>query len=138
MEKEMAAHSSVLAWKIPGTGEPGGLLSMGSHRVGHDWSDLAAAARFMKNTLRFSSPPVGITLKPTLLKVLHYLAKNKELFINILARLQIYNYWTGSSYRSEGSMTDHCLLAEFFFFWGMRLFSLLVEHCNSLNYMFTM
>ena len=43
LEKEMATHSSVLAWRIPGTGEPGGLLSMGSHRVGHDWSDLAAA-----------------------------------------------------------------------------------------------
>ena len=37
-------HSSVLAWRIPGTGEPGGLPSMGSHRVGHDQSDLAAAA----------------------------------------------------------------------------------------------
>ena len=35
LEKEMAAHSSVLAWRIPGTGEPGGLPSMGSHRVGH-------------------------------------------------------------------------------------------------------
>ena len=44
LEKEMATHSSVLAWRIPGTGEPGGLLFMGSHRVGHDWSDLAAAA----------------------------------------------------------------------------------------------
>ena len=44
MEKEMATHSSVLAWRIPGTGEPGGLLSVGSHRVGHDWSELAAAA----------------------------------------------------------------------------------------------
>ena len=43
-EKEMATHSSVLAWRIPGTEGPGGLLSMGSHRVGHDWSDLAAAA----------------------------------------------------------------------------------------------
>ena len=43
LEKEMATHSSVLAWRIPGTGEPGGLPSMGSHRVGHDWSDLAAA-----------------------------------------------------------------------------------------------
>ena len=42
-EKVMAPHSSVLAWRIPGTGEPGGLLSMGSHRVGHDWSDAAAA-----------------------------------------------------------------------------------------------
>ena len=40
----MATHSSVLAWRIPGMGEPGGLLSMGSHRVGHDSSDLAAAA----------------------------------------------------------------------------------------------
>ena len=36
LEKEMAAHSSILAWRIPGTAEPGGLLSMGSHRVGHD------------------------------------------------------------------------------------------------------
>ena len=36
LEKEMANHSSVLAWRIPGTGEPRGLLSMGSHRVGHD------------------------------------------------------------------------------------------------------
>ena len=44
LEKEMAAHSSVLAWRIPGTGESGGLPSMGSHRVGHNWSDLAAAA----------------------------------------------------------------------------------------------
>ena len=40
LEKEMATHSSVLAWRIPGTGEPGGLPSMGSHRIGHDWSDL--------------------------------------------------------------------------------------------------
>ena len=44
LEKEMATHSSALAWRIPGTGEPGGLPSMGSHGVGHDWSDLAAAA----------------------------------------------------------------------------------------------
>ena len=44
LEKEMATHASILAWRIPGTGEPGGLPSMGSHRVGHDLSDLAAAA----------------------------------------------------------------------------------------------
>ena len=44
LEKEMATHSSVLAWRIPGTEERCGLPSMGSHRVGHDWSDLAAAA----------------------------------------------------------------------------------------------
>ena len=41
LEKEMETHSSVLAWRIPGMGEPGGLPSMGSHRVGHNWSDLA-------------------------------------------------------------------------------------------------
>ena len=44
LKKEMATHSSVLAWRIPGTGEPGGLMSMGSDRVRHDWSDLKAAA----------------------------------------------------------------------------------------------
>ena len=44
LEKEMATHSSVLAWRIPGTAESGGLPSMGSHRVGHNWSDLATVA----------------------------------------------------------------------------------------------
>ena len=44
LEKEMATHSGVLAWRIPGKEEPGGLPSMGSHRVGHNWYDLAAAA----------------------------------------------------------------------------------------------
>ena len=44
LEKEMTTHSSVLAWRIPGTGEHGGLLSNGLHRVRHNWSDLAAAA----------------------------------------------------------------------------------------------
>ena len=44
LEKEMATHSSVLAWRIPGTEEPGGLPSMGLQGVGNDWSDLAAAA----------------------------------------------------------------------------------------------
>ena len=56
LEKEMATQSSVLAWRIPGTEKPGGLPSMGSHRVGHDRSDLAAAAagacRFGVKTLR--------------------------------------------------------------------------------------
>ena len=44
LEKEMETHSSVLAWRMPGTAEPGGLPSVGSHRVGHNCSDLAAAA----------------------------------------------------------------------------------------------
>ena len=45
LEKEMATHSSVLDWRILGTGEPDGLPSMGSHTVGHDWRDLAAAGK---------------------------------------------------------------------------------------------
>ena len=43
MDINTSIHSSILAWRIPGTGEPDGLPSMGSHRVRHDWSDLAAA-----------------------------------------------------------------------------------------------
>ena len=48
LEKEMATHSSVLAWRISGTGQPGGLPSMGSHRFGHDWGNLAAAAAALR------------------------------------------------------------------------------------------
>ena len=48
LEKEMATHSSVLAWRIPGMVEPGGLPSMGLHRVRHDWSYLAAAAAVLR------------------------------------------------------------------------------------------
>ena len=49
LEKEMATHSSVLAWRIPGMGQPSGLPSMGLHRVGHDWSNLAAAAAAVRH-----------------------------------------------------------------------------------------
>jgi len=52
LEKAMATHSSTLAWRIPGMVEPGGLPSMGSHRVGHYWSDLAAAAASIIKNLR--------------------------------------------------------------------------------------
>ena len=46
LEKEMATHSSALPWRIPGTGDPSGLPSMGSHRVGHNLSDLAVAPAY--------------------------------------------------------------------------------------------
>ena len=58
LEKEMATHSSILAWRIPGTEEPSGLPSMGSHRVRHDWSDLAAAeetARYQEASILLSN-----------------------------------------------------------------------------------
>ena len=59
LEKEMATHSTVLAGRIPGTGEPAGLLSMGSHRVGHDWTDLAAAAVAQWWRIRLPSRRLG-------------------------------------------------------------------------------
>ena len=52
LEKEMATHSSALAWRIPGAGEPGGLPSMGSHRVRHDWSALAAVTVVIADQIR--------------------------------------------------------------------------------------
>ena len=58
LEKEMATHSSVLAWRIPGTGKPSGLSSMGSHRVGHDWSDFAAAAAAAAAGLIWKPPKI--------------------------------------------------------------------------------
>ena len=73
----MATHSSVLAWRIPGTGEPGGLPSMGSHRVGHDWSDLAAAAelcyilrKILVEYIKFSKNVNYITFSSSLLLLL--------------------------------------------------------------------
>ena len=50
LEKAMATHSSVLAWRIPGMGEPGGLPSMGLHRVGHDWSRLSSSSSSLNNS----------------------------------------------------------------------------------------
>ena len=57
----MATHSSVLAWRIPGTGEPGGLPSVGSHRVGHDWSDLVVVAVTMQNSMEVFKKPEANT-----------------------------------------------------------------------------
>ena len=64
LEKEMVTHSSVLAWRIPGTGEPHGLPSMGSHRVGHDWSDLAVAAAAVMSLLLNMLSRLVITFLP--------------------------------------------------------------------------
>ena len=67
LEKEMATHSSVLAWRIPGTGEPGGMLSMGMHRVGHDLSDLAAAAAGLQPILFWEKQLNTVQKKPAMM-----------------------------------------------------------------------
>ena len=66
-EKAMAPHSNMLAWKIPGTGKLGGLPSLGSHRVGHNWSDLAAAAGKTTRPFRYdlSQIPYNYTVEVT-------------------------------------------------------------------------
>ena len=71
----MATHSSVLAWRIPGTGEPGGLPSMESHRVGHNWSNLAAAA------VKVFWPPIKVLLQQChifLLRPMIFLSKKSD------------------------------------------------------------
>ena len=59
----MATHSSILAWRIPGTAGPGGLPSVGSYRVGHDWSNLAAAAEYIKEVSRDEKHNIWIKKK---------------------------------------------------------------------------
>ena len=63
LEEEMATHSSILAWSIPGLGEPGGLSSMGSHRVGHNWGNLAAAAASKTSCVYWMGFPGGASGK---------------------------------------------------------------------------
>ena len=99
LEKEMATHSSVLAWRVPGTGEPGGPQSTGSHRVGHDWSDLAAAAAriILHEGLLPNSQFCVIDLRTcsfadTMLSWLHsYTASLKN---NLVWSLQLYSSFT--------------------------------------------
>ena len=97
LEKEMATHSSVLAWRIPGTGEPGGLPSIGSHRVGHDWSDLAVAAVASVN---------GITillfqfLRPKTLDVFFDFSLSLTFHTPSICDIFIFKIYLGSSYFS--------------------------------------
>ena len=70
-EKTIVTHSSTLAWKIPGTGEPGGLLSLVLHRVGHNWSDLAAAAAIHVGSCLtwIITVPLYLDFRPLILKI---------------------------------------------------------------------
>ena len=127
LEKEMATHSSVLAWRIPGMGEPGGLLSMGSHRVGHDWSDLAAyeactnhwtnfqgqkpkgktnstlkqwssRVNWMPKHSHYHCEPFGIY--PSTLFPMHHITSNKKLIWLLLFR-PIHSYSSGLHFKSR-------------------------------------
>ena len=92
LEKEMATHSSVLAWRIPGMGEPGGLPSLGSHRVGHDWSDLAAAAAVL--SCNPDSESDSATLWTVAFKALLSMGFPRQ------------EYWSGLLFPSPGDHSD--------------------------------
>ena len=112
LEKEMATHSSVPAWRIPGMGEPGGLPSMGLHRVGHDWSDLAAATTQKEHSL------VHVWLRKShILAVPHSLSNNSSghsersvKFMNQYIQSTHKNLWGSHATNKESHVcTDMCL-----------------------------
>jgi len=101
----MATHSSVLAWRIPGTGEPAGLLSMGSYRVGHDWSDLAAAAAPWKKSYDPSR---------------QYIKKQSHYFANKCPSTQSYGFFSSHVWMWELNHKEVCVPKNWCF-WTMVL-----------------
>ena len=106
LEKEMATHSSILAWRIPGMGEPRGLLSMGSHRVGHNWSDLVAVAVVF---VIFSFPGSHLSHY-----IFNYLCKVTRRKIHIL-------YFDNFKFSSETVPDFACPILHIFLFLNLHL-----------------
>ena len=101
----MATHSSILAWRIPGTAELGGLPSIGLHRAGHDWSDLAAAAAAAGRMLGRNCRQFGMDMCTLL-----YLKSitNNDLLYSTLNSAQFYvTTWVGREYGENGYMHMH-------------------------------
>ena len=120
LEKEMATHSSVLAWRVPGMGEPGGLPSMGSHRVEHDWSDLAAAAVISDIEYLFIYQ-LGICISP-LEKCLFicsaYFSIRLFHFFSYWVIWVLYIFWMFIHYQTYTlQIFSSCLLVAFSFCW---------------------
>ena len=93
LEKEMATHSSVLTWRIPRTGEPGWLPSMGSHRVGQDWNDLAAAAAVQFSLSRILQTLIFLKMYYVVHQIFRDLLSVCQLCI-MKAYTHIFNLWT--------------------------------------------
>ena len=113
LEKEMATHSNVLAWRIPGTGEPGGLPSMESHRVGHDWSDLAVAKALQMVTVAMKLKDV-CSLEEKLWPNIHHVKKQSHYFTNKGPSSQSYGFssshiWMWElDYRESWALKNRC------------------------------
>ena len=117
LEKEMATHSSVFAWRIPGIGEPGGLPSVGSHRVEHDWSNLAAAAAAINIRVNFSQVNYIIIIPIKNQEVLYWhkdrclssnISKENIVFKNRLDHVQSTNFWPMNK---DNSVKDRSLFS---------------------------
>ena len=120
LEKEMATPSKVLAWRIPGMGEPGGLPSLGSHRVGHDWSDLAAAGNtrdthcspslFDVRTLLFSPHPF---------RWVSNMGKEQQQIILLGSHLGSLGVWRGHKCDSWSFLTGNLILWSIPIVWNL-------------------
>ena len=124
LEKEMATHSSVLAWRIPGMGEPGGLQSMGSHRVRHDWSDLAAVLLYYIHGQVTPQPeghqwPSNVCKISCFLKPRHSIKKQRHHFANKDPYSQSYGFpsshvWMwGFNYKEGWAPKNWCFQTGF-------------------------
>ena len=134
LEKEMATHSSVLDWRIPGTAEPGGLPSLGSHRIGHDWSDLAAAAAAAVSSSQCPAP-VCLFLSLSLLVTtnLLYACEDSTYFLFPFLNDYFLNYyfiavylmcniiWVTDIQYSSSSFLKHLLCAGIYAFYSLSL-----------------
>ena len=123
LEKEMATHSSALAWRIPGTGEPGRLPSMGSYRVGQDWSDLAAAAAAAETKDWIDQVKVLLTqIYPILCKTMNYSQPGSSVPGILQARIL---EWVaipisrGSFWLRDQTQVS-CMAGKFFTIWATR------------------
>ena len=121
-EKAMAPHSSTLAWKIPWTEEPGRLQSVGSLRVGHDWSDLAAAAYLLPIFLFFTYGGGGLVSKSCLpLVTLWIVACQAPLFIFLTRILEwVAIFFSRRSSQCRDWTWVFCLAGQFFTDWATR------------------
>ena len=119
----MATHSSVLAWRIPGTGEPGGLPSMGSHRVGRDWSDAAAAAA-VAFSVKYLSMHVYLRLSCDYIEIVHFGQEyhRSDIVCSLVHHIRVFMILNVLLTMVSVSITWlKCLLVFFSFFFGCNV-----------------
>ena len=117
LEKEMATHASVLVWRIPGTGEPGGLPSMGSQRVRHDWSDLAAAAAGnAKTCMHMLYQHMAECFWSSVIQLKEFEINLHSLFLAVLSSLIIFPLFKPCKYMIESLKCKWLNIVDIFFF----------------------